>query len=465
MVFNLIFFALFGAVAFFQYTQGFFSATIAAFLAIIASLTAISYHEAVAVYLMKFPEYADAIAIAGLYAVAYVIPKVCFDQFVPGNVRFPFLVDKIGAGAMGVIAGLFSTGTIALAAQTLPFGPDIGYFSRQDLGDSRPVTVMYQGRNTDMTVSGEVLGDKLGDQARGMWLNQDALVLGFASGLSSPGGTLADDHPLSAVHPNYLTELFAERLGLPAGSDHVAAVTGKSSPIHVEGAYSLPKLPRSLDGEDKTIRSADLKPPDVPSPDASTGLIVLTVQFNGTPDIVDTDKYIRLSPASVRLKAGDNDYYPVGTLVGGILLLKNRIDDPLLIDAKNGSATVSFLFVIDKDNALVHDAAAKTTRFKDGSFLQFKRYALVDLSGLDISSDAPPRVVVEIPDQAGTDAVLGGIVRKPGVTKAVVDLIETAKKAVPPQANNPNQNSNPDAGRRLNNELDPTQIPIHGMGL
>jgi hypothetical protein len=459
MIFNLIFFALFGTVAFFQYTQGFFSATIAAVLAILASVAAVAYHEMVASYMMRFPEYADAVALIGIYIVAYIVPKILFDQFVPGNVRFPLLVDKIGAGAMGIIAGLFSTGLVALAAQTLPFGASIGYFSRQDLGDTRNVVAVIGGRSTDTFVADEVQGDKLGDQARGLWLNQDALVVGMASQLSSPGGSLANDHPFSAVHPNYLTEVFAERLGVPVGAKHVAV----GSVVHVQDAFSLSKLPASIDAETKAIRGTDMKPPD-PTLDSSTALVLLPVQFSGTSDIADTDKITRISPASIRLKAGDNDYYPVGTLVGGALLLKNRVDDPLLVDTKSGSAIVNFLFVVDKADALVQDPKTKDIRFKDGSFLQVKRYALQDLSGMGLSTNAPPRESIEVPDQG--DATIGGIIRKTDVTKLVTDTLPSVLKKIDAQPQRRNgRDATPGSGQKPYNELDPTQIPIHGMGL
>ena len=70
--------------------------------------------------------YAEGMILVAMFALIYVILRVIFDNLIPGNVRYPLLVDKIGSAIMGVFAGLFSIGIFALAVQTLPFGASVG---------------------------------------------------------------------------------------------------------------------------------------------------------------------------------------------------------------------------------------------------------------------------------------------------------------------------------------------------
>ncbi|MGD0542596.1 MAG: hypothetical protein ABSB33_13870, partial [Tepidisphaeraceae bacterium] len=60
MVFSLILFALCLIVAFFQYVQGFFSATISAILAAIAAVVALGWYEQVAPLLFNIKFYDQA---------------------------------------------------------------------------------------------------------------------------------------------------------------------------------------------------------------------------------------------------------------------------------------------------------------------------------------------------------------------------------------------------------------------
>lgn len=457
MIFNLIIFVLFVAVAYFQYAQGLFSALLTAIISILAAVLAVGYHEFVASYLLsKMPDEADAVALVGIFVVAFLAMRLIFDRLVPGNVRYPVLVDKIGAGAAGVITGLFSTGILAVAAQTLPFGASIGGFTRQDTGPDRPVAISGDeaGKNysVDAVVSDEIMGSKLGDSVHGLWFNQDGIVVQATQGLSEAGSVLDNGHPLEDVHPAYLNELFGQRMGLDPSSKHTA-----TDGANVDSAYIVTK-PRAIDSEIKSVRG-DQPLPDLSLSDGPTTLVVVRVNFGGD-NISDSDGFVRLSPAAVRLKLGNNDYYPAGTLVGGGLLLENRFDDPLMIDTKSGEP-VDFVFPVLTDDLDSHtDGKTKQLRFKDGSFLEVKRFVRCDLSGHDLAPE-PPDQTVNIKEYQSA-GVLGGVVRKP--TQQLSALLHVAIDAI-----NNNQNQAAQGPRNLqhqeDNELDPTRIPIHQMGL
>jgi hypothetical protein len=477
MIFNLIIFVLFLAIAYFHFTEGLFSATFSAIIAAIAAVVAVSYHELLTPFLMKMPEQADAMTIVGLFAITYVLLRVLFDKVVPGNVRFPFLMDKIGSVVMGIVVGLIGTGILALAAESLPFGISFGGFARQDIADRGNVVIpgdtAYNGRATDSAVYDEMQGEGLTDTAHqhSLWLHPADFVLGITSQLSNPGSALYNGQPFTVAHPDYLTELFAQRVGVPAGARHIVTAANQDSGVMVNAAYSLAKNPPAMDHEISAIRGGqDL--PTVPSPDSTTALVVLPVDFSASPATMDTDQYIRFSPASARLKTGANDYYPVGTLVGGTLLMKNRVDDPLMIATGKGNQTVNFVYVVPTDDLdLRIDGKERKLSFKDNSYFEFKRYARQDLSGMELSTDHPKTTVESATDVQDT-GVLGGIIRKKAAAEEAMK--ELGKYMLPIAPGKPGKNRGDNAVNRANSEMQnnknnsedllPT-LPNHAMGL
>src|SRR2546423_1117275 len=132
MIFGILILAIVGGVAYYHYAQVFLSAPMSAMIAVIAAALAISLHEPIVASLLKgkFSDYAHGLALIAIFAAVYMILRVLVDKAVPGQVRLPVIVDRIGGAAMGLIAGIFTAGIVALAAQALPFGPSIGGYSR-----------------------------------------------------------------------------------------------------------------------------------------------------------------------------------------------------------------------------------------------------------------------------------------------------------------------------------------------
>src|SRR4051812_9860723 len=150
MLFSLIVIVLIGLIAYWHYLQGFFSSAISAILAIIAALVAVGYHEQVVAMIGgKFNDQASAIALVCLFALTYGLLRVIFDMAIPGNVRFPVLLDRIGAPIMGVIAGIFAVGVWAIAAQTLPFGPSIAGYQRFPVSFDKSIIIHQSGKQSD----------------------------------------------------------------------------------------------------------------------------------------------------------------------------------------------------------------------------------------------------------------------------------------------------------------------------
>jgi len=452
MLFNLAIFALFAAIAYFHYTEGLFSASLSAIIAIVATAVTMGYHDLITPYLMKMPEQADAVGIIGLFAATYGILRFLFDKVVPGNVQFPLMMDKVGAGAMGLIAGLLGSGVVAVAAQSLPFGPSIGGYSRQDLHDRPNITIPSSdsgARPVDTQVTDELIGDTLGDpnHLAHLWFHQDEFAMGVANAVSAAGSALTSGLPLDTAHPDFITEIYGDRLGMPTGTRHLAVGASTGANFSVKSAFRLAKPEKKMDDEIRSVRG-DMAFPDIVGP-----LVVVRVGLTGnSTDIADADGIIRFSPASVRLKAGSHDYYPIGTLVGGTLLLRNRPDDPLMADAAKGEQTIDFVFSISDDDLKPAPPGdkQKTMHFKDDSFIEFKRFAVADLSGRELAADVP-RSKVESASSFASNSILGGLLRKLTIGNTA---LEQLAQTPPPSAAPKSRSGNPSAGNQA-----PTNSP------
>jgi len=210
MVFAIIIIVLIGVVAFFHYTQGFWSATLSAVCAVFAAALAVGYHENVVNTLLKgqMSDQANAIALIAVFALTYLILRIIFDKAIPGNIRLPHIVDGIGGAVGGLIAGVFGVGIVMIAFQSMPFGPSIGGYARYELIDKRDVTVANEQNRGINRIDYEELKNKdFGKEQTGLILPVDDIVLGMAKRLSN-GGALAGQRPLESVHPDLLQELF-----------------------------------------------------------------------------------------------------------------------------------------------------------------------------------------------------------------------------------------------------------------
>lgn len=426
-LFSIILIVLILAVAYFHYLQGMFSATLSATLAVIAALLAVSLHEplAEAVFGGAISDWSYALCLVGLFAIIYTLLRVAFDKLVPGNVRIPPAADKIGGAVMGVIAGMFATGIIAVAAQTLPIGPSIAGYARYRVSGERHVSFANANRQAlDATVSG-VLEDDAFNQVspnpfndapvQTMLVPVDDLLLGLAARCSD-GGSLAGSQPLQAVHPNYLQELFADRVGIQPGT-HLTAVNARGSvAVSVDSVFALDGPLRQAD-----VELADLRKDAAPgrsvqssvNPGPGQVLLVVRTMFDqaaGDPN----DRLVRLSTGSVRLvippdsdsadgglsstdaaATAGTEYYPIGTLSGTSLVMNSRPDDPLFVSLSDTShAGADFVFLVKRDQVLQGQPDNLTV--KDGAFLAVKRMARVSLDGDAVATSitASPQVMV-----------------------------------------------------------------------
>ena len=410
MILSIIIIAVVAGIAYFHYAQGLFGATISATIAIIAAAVAVGYHENLVNALLggAIGDYATAGALAAIFALVYIIGRVITDKAIPGNVRLPLMVDRVGGAVMGLIAGLFTAGIVALVAQSLPFGPTVGGYARYQLESSRDVTVVPGGSNSgravDMLVLDQLDEDTfVAEKKKKLIIPADDMVLSFVQ-KQSAGGSLAGARALESVHPDYVDELFAQRLGVQVGAKRTA-FNGKGKPqvsVPDDGVFVVQQdlTKTQIDAELNELHQRPV------NHQKSGSDVQLVVRVMFTKDAADSDGNARVSPASVRLVAEGQNVFPVGTLENGVLY-SNKVDDFLIVNVKGADAGADFVFFVDPDAVITGGAGAvdpKTAskdpkdapKVKDGVFVEVKRLARIDLSGKAVGLTVPKADNVQV---------------------------------------------------------------------
>ncbi len=190
MLISLIFVGLLLAVAFFQSTQGLFSALIMAVLTITCAALAYGTYEWVAVdFLVKYwkPDLAHAISLVALFGVPLVILRVIFDKAVRRSCMLPVMIDRIGGAVCGLVTALIMVGVAVTALQMIPFGNSMLGFSRFDVA-------LRESSGGSLTTP-----PALNAPQRGFWLSPDRFAVGTAAvlsdGIFSGNRSFYQDHP------------------------------------------------------------------------------------------------------------------------------------------------------------------------------------------------------------------------------------------------------------------------------
>lgn len=401
MYFSILLILLIGLVGYWHYIQGFFSAGISAVLCIIASVFAIGYHEWIIQTLLggKLADYAHAMVLICLFAAVYLLLRLAFDSLVPGNLRFPLLVEKIGAGAMGAIAGVFAAAVVAVAAQTLPFGPSIGGYERYPMTWDKKCFVKINESERDAVYDELKADDFLKDNFSALLLPVDQWLISLTERASNENGSLWNGKPFDDYHPDYLQELFGQRVGIQTGSKH-CALEGKTEVI---GLYQTDHFADQMDPESggDGSKPTGIRPDVVKAADGSNvirtkkmdpyqaksgqTLVVIRTKFH-RDDTDDGTNFFSFTPAGIRLCYSHKNYFPIGTLEypakrgqPAVIFYSNKPDDCMFT---RGDAAADLVF------ELPESVVKSGNRFvmPNGAFIEVKRLAHVDLSSRPISS-------------------------------------------------------------------------------
>lgn len=439
---------LVGLIAFFHYLEGFFSATISAILAVLAAVLAVSYHEPIVHKFLggNMADSAHAMVLIVLFAAIYLIGRMAFDKFVPGNLRLPALADKIGGAAMGLVAGVCGAGIVALAAQQMPFMPALMGHALYPAETDESMTVPLEKKKVTRPVYDVLAYDSFAEaeqapDRQAMLIPADNIVLGLVSKLST--GALSGSQPLERIHPDWQMEMMGQRMGIqPAGrhvlfnNDNRTEVIFKENDSHpYAGLYSIPE--GYLEARDSDMQMSfrkgrptsnkDNETPKFPKgavpgkPDLTKMLLVARIYF--AREAADKNGIVRTSPGAVRLVTKREgqwaNYFPVGTLEwrgSQKTMLWNRIDDPIFVNTggeNSGPRAVDFVFQVQRAGFLVGGQNAElrpAAKVTEGTFIEVNRMARYDLSGAEVKATIPeprkdtvqvvrkPQVVKDLPD-------------------------------------------------------------------
>jgi uncharacterized membrane protein required for colicin V production len=184
MLLSTIVLVLILAIAYFQASQGWYSALIMTVLTVTCAALAFGAYDFVAVnYIAPYwkPSYAHGIALAALFGVPLIVLRLIFDRSIRRTALLPVMIDRVGGGVCGFITSLTMVGVFALTAQLLPFdkGAILG-FSRVDVADP----------------SAE---KPAGMEQADLWLSPDRFAAGLgtmlSAGIFGGGPNLYHDHP------------------------------------------------------------------------------------------------------------------------------------------------------------------------------------------------------------------------------------------------------------------------------
>jgi hypothetical protein len=444
MLLSVIIIVLLAAVAYFHYAQGLFAATVSAVCAGIAALMAFSYHETIVTRYTGggMASYGNAVVLCGMFALIYLVLRMVIDNMMPGNVRYPVVMDKIGAAVMGLVAGFFGTAIIAIAAQELPFGPKVAMYSVYPVEDvemvvPRVLSRMYgieEGEDTwnvDQIVEIERLDTEEAQAARReLWVPVDTWFINLVSNLSDTGALAGV--PLERVYPDFKTAMFGHRLGMQRAASQVA--------LNLEEGKEQVRVPTifraTTEGDNAQYPGGIPQAPgeigrtfdDNLRPGPGKTLLVLRLQFDNSAG--DDGGYVRFSPGTSRLVIAGRQYYPVATLDSGRIAVGHLPDDYLL--AGTGA---DLIYEVDTDTAIVND-----NELVDGAFLEFKRFGRVDLSGqriFNVVTQDPNTHVLRkfVVQEFISQRISGG--RQTGRTQSSRDLYNDLRNSVPEEPVDP----------------------------
>jgi hypothetical protein len=303
MIFAILCLLLLAGIVFFQSTQGLFSGLIMALCTLAATLVAFTYYEPLAA---KFGntelQFLQPLCLVLLTAVPLLVLRILMDKFLPGNVVPSMWVDRIGGGIFGLVTGLLLVGTLAVAAQMLPWG--------------RGVASIGSGY--------EAFDDKLERQNSFLVDLPTNFTLGAVK-LMSSAGAVRGESSFAMLHDDLVLEMWGSRNRDEEGGK-APTKTWARDEVKVKDVVRSPVLPDCLtvikfvDATKQPLANgtfgtrAPLWPLDLSASEGRSHVYVARVTV--CRDGADGDGWWRMRGTNFRLVTTDgSSYYPVGYLM------------------------------------------------------------------------------------------------------------------------------------------------------
>ncbi len=182
------------ACAYIWLTRGFFSALIHMICTVIAGAIAFGVFEAVGYFLLDTLDplgpWGGAVwsfSLGGTFAIALILIRFGVDRLLPANVAVPTVVNYIGGGLCGLVAGVISSGIMVLSISSL-----------------RLETAFWDYTPVAYNPTGNPVHNKA------LWVPVDRITVGLYGHLSERA--LRIDDPLARWHPELADEGTAMRM-------------------------------------------------------------------------------------------------------------------------------------------------------------------------------------------------------------------------------------------------------------
>lgn len=121
---SLLLFLLLIAIILYQTLHGFFNALLMTVLTVCCAALAMGTYQWVAGNWLAphwKPDYAQAIAVSGIFGVSLIILRVITDQIIKRSNLLPSLIDRAGAAVCGLVTALTIVGVAGFGLQHIPF--------------------------------------------------------------------------------------------------------------------------------------------------------------------------------------------------------------------------------------------------------------------------------------------------------------------------------------------------------
>jgi len=258
MLFSLILLILLLAIAYYQATQGLFTAIINTVLTVCCAAAAFGTYEWVAVNLLaKYwkPDYAHPIALAAIFGVSLVVLRLIFDRVIRRDCLLPAMIGRVGGGICGLVTSLIMVGILAICLQMLPFGESVLGFAR--------FTPAVRA-NPDAQIPAADAGES------GLLLIPDRFAAGFAGVVSD--GVFSGRQRFSQAHPN-----LAQEVGWVSTTRRGVSRCAKPGGISIIGQEQLQFVYRLVPG-DPQRRTADVYEAITPAGDIVYQMLRIQLQ-------------------------------------------------------------------------------------------------------------------------------------------------------------------------------------------